>query len=170
MIPTRRRLLLVALALWAPAVRAQRRELLISVRRDPPEDTARSADTPSNAYVVRTRPWTETIRAVEGEAATLHLNAPIALSFRRYAVGGRGVDEVGGTVRFEALTRFAVRATVSADVVTLDIAPDEEFVFGASARLAQTVQGRLGEWIAIGGAAAPAGRGVWLRVQLGAAR
>jgi hypothetical protein len=140
------------------------------VRRDPPEDDARSTDTASNAYIVRTRRWTETIRAVEGEPATLYLNAPIALSFRRYTFGPRGVDEVGGTLQYEAMTRFAVRATVSGDVVTLEVAPDDESIAAASARLAQTVQGRLGDWIAVGGPDSRAGRGVWLKVQVGAAR
>jgi hypothetical protein len=165
-----RRHLLLAFVLLPLGVRAQPRELLISVRREAPhDDTARQSER-RNAYAVRTQPVTETIRVAEGGRATIYFDAAIPMTFRRFTVGPHGVDEVGGTVRYEALTRFVVRPTVSGEFVTLEVAPDDESILGESARLVHTARGRLGEWIAIGGADVRAGRGVWLKVQAGAAR
>jgi hypothetical protein len=60
-----------------------------------------------------------------------------------------------GTVYYDAVTGFHVRPTLAGDVVTLDLAPEQSTVTVRGVERAQvstTVQGRLGEWIAVGGA------------------
>lgn len=163
-----RRRLLLALALAPLALRAQARELRLSIRQDPPHDRPSPA-AESNARVVRTRPVIETIRVREGERALVALPTAIPMTFRRFALGAASVDEVRGTVHYEALARFAVRATVGSAGVTLELAPQDAAMFAESARVMRTLQGRVGEWIEVGDAVGSA-VGVWLRVEIAAPR
>ncbi len=179
------------------------RQLVISVRQDRAADeTQRSVGADgsvtitnrrvtgnvqvdgSNSRTLSTRDATQTIRVVEGGRAWIAMGTAIPLTFRQYAVTQQGLTELLGTVYYDAVTGFNVRPTLAGDVVTLEIAPEQSTVTVRGidrAQVSTTVQGRLGEWIAVGGAdvredRSSSGvlssgqavernrRGVWLRV------
>lgn len=185
------------------------RELLITVRQDREEERGErsiGADgsvtisnrrvygnvdvTVSDARTIGTRSAEQRIRVVEGGRARIAIGTAIPMDFRQFVVTPQGLTEVRGTVYHDAVTGFYVRPQVAGDVVTVEVEPEQAEVVGAAmerSRLATTVRGRLGEWIAVGGAdvrdtAQTSGmlastqreegsrRGVWLKVEeIGAA-
>ncbi len=138
----------------------------------------------ADARTVGTAEATQTIRVLEGGRAYIAIGTSIPLTFRRWVVDANGVTEARGTVFYDAVTGFHVRPQLAGDVVTLELAPEQASFSGGPlerAQLATTVRGRLGEWIAVGGAdmradagasgagsaansAQSAQRGVWLKV------
>lgn len=102
-----------------------------------------------------TRAATQSVRVLEGRRASLAIGSAIPFTFRQWAVTPQGLTELAGTTYYEAVTGFSVRPHVSGDVVTLELSPeDARFTGSGSERsaLMTTVQGRLGEWIPLGGA------------------
>lgn len=209
-----RRAVLALFALAAGAARAQRaapRWFTITVRQDrPPPDRvntptrhgavvvdSRSGAAPARSEgsrVMQTAPSVQNVRVQEGGRTLIQFETAVPMTFRRFSLGTNRVDEVRGTVTYDALVQFVVRPRVTGGTVTLDLEPQDGSVLTDSSergRLSKTVQGRLGEWIAVGDAdlrdqdAAPhaslAGtarartlpqtdqRGVWLKVELEAA-
>jgi type II secretory pathway component GspD/PulD (secretin) len=181
------------------------RQLIISLRQDrAAEETQRSIGANGSVTITNRRVYgnaqveannsrslsttdaTQTIRVVEGGRAWIAMGTAIPLTFRQFVVTNQGLSEPIGTIYYEAVTGFHVRPTLAGDVVTLDIAPEQSTVTVRGlerAQLSTTVQGRLGEWIAVGGAdvredRSTSGtlqssrgternqRGVWLRVDL----
>ncbi|MGE5336733.1 MAG: secretin N-terminal domain-containing protein [Gemmatimonadota bacterium] len=179
------------------------RQLVITVRQDRAEESATrivGADgsvtlstrhiggsvgaAASDARTVGTAGVTQTIRVLEGGRAYVAIGTSIPLTFRRWSVEANGVTEARGTVFYEAVTGFHVRPQLAGDVVTLELAPEQASFSGGpleSAQISTTVRGRLGEWIAVGGADTRADggaggigsatsstqsvqRGVWLKV------
>jgi hypothetical protein len=98
----------------------------------------------------------------------------------------QGVTEVRGTAYYDAVTGFHARPTLAGGEVTLELSPEQSTVVAGAidrAQLSTTVRGRLGEWIAVGGAdssreaqasgtlgtdraAQSASRGAWVKVEL----
>jgi hypothetical protein len=131
-----------------------------------------------------TRRIGQRIRVLEGSRATISLGVAIPFTFNQWVAGPQGLTEVQATTFYEAVTAVAVRPTLAGDVVTLDLAPTDMALAPQGierAQLMTRVQGRLGEWIAVGGAdlresarrdgvlsrdarAASSQRGVWVRV------
>jgi hypothetical protein len=131
-----------------------------------------------------TRRVGQRIRVLEGGRATISLGVAIPFTFNQWVAGPQGLTEVQATTFYEAVTAVAVRPTLAGDVVTLDLAPTDMALAPQGierAQLMTRVQGRLGEWIAVGGAdlresarrdgvlardarAASSQRGVWVRV------
>lgn len=144
----------------------------------------------SDTRTTGTRSAEQRIRVLEGGRAYIAIGTAIPMSFRRFVVTPQGATEVRGTVTYDAVTGFHAQPQIAGDMVTIELAPEQsEIVAGAveRAQLATTVRGRLGEWIAVGGAdvrgESQAGgmlssgrraetnrRGVWLKVEeIGAA-
>lgn len=139
----------------------------------------------SNARSTGTRAATQTIRVTEGGRATIAIGTAIPFTFRQWAVTPQGLTELRGNTWFEAVTGFAVRPRLAGDLVTLELAPEDAQFTGGGAeqmQLMTTVQGRLGEWIALGGAdlrgdsrergiasiderSAASRRGLWVKVE-----
>ncbi|MCS7102059.1 MAG: hypothetical protein NZL99_10225 [Burkholderiaceae bacterium] len=179
------------------------RELLITVRQeraDDREERRLSADggvivstrrvegnvtvEADNARTVGTGRSEQRIRVMEGARAYIALGIAVPLTFRRYLVTPQGLTAVDGTVYYEAVTGFHATPRIAGELVTLELAPVQtELAAGVveSTRLQTSVQGRLGEWIAVGDADArsetrasgllserartqAAQRGVWLKV------
>jgi hypothetical protein len=131
-----------------------------------------------------TRRVGQRIRVLEGGRATISLGVAIPFTFNQWVAGPQGLTEVQATTFYEAVTAVAVRPTLAGDVVTLDLAPTDMALAPQGierAQLMTRVQGRLGEWIAVGGAdlresarrdgvlardarAVSSQRGVWVRV------
>jgi hypothetical protein len=97
----------------------------------------------------------QTSRVTEGGRAWIAMGTAVPLTFRRLATTPQGLTEVVGTVYYEAVTGFFVRPQLAGEQVTLDLEPEQS---SATVRglersaLSTRVQGRLGEWIAVGGA------------------
>lgn len=124
------------------------------------------------------------IRVLEGGRAYIAIGTAIPMSFRQFVITPQGLTEVRGTVYYDAVTGFYAQPQIAGDMVTVELAPEQsEIVAGAveRAQLSTTVRGRLGEWIAVGGAEArdesqsggalasaqraqTSRRGVWLKV------
>lgn len=139
----------------------------------------------SDARTTGTHGAEQRIRVLEGGRAYVAIGTAIPMSFRQFVITPQGLTEVRGTVHYDAVTGFHARAQVAGDLVTVELAPEQsEIVAGAveRAQLSTTVRGRLGEWIAVGGAEARADvrtsgafasaqraetsrRGVWLKVE-----
>lgn len=125
-----------------------------------------------------------TIRVLEGGRAYIAIGAAIPLTFRRWVLNTQEITEAQGTVYYEAVTGFYARPQLAGDLVTIELAPEQATLTSGGperARLVTTVRGRLGEWIAVGGAdgrdearstgslstadrSAASQRGVWLKV------
>jgi hypothetical protein len=185
----------------------QPRWLTLAVRQDPPPILSpdarkphgpatvdsRSASAARNdgaAWSTRAQSSEQTIRVLEGSRAAIRFQAAVPMTFRRFLFGHQAVEEARGVVTYDALVQFLVRPRLAGDAVTLEIEPQEDTVFvesGERWRLSNTARGRLGDWIAVGGAElrsennvvqAPDGtlqaqtrpatdqRGVWLKVDL----
>jgi len=182
------------------------RWLTISLREDRPRASPREKTVPNgavtvdsrgmdpdpkdNARIVGTRARESTVRVLDGERVPIQMQAAVPMTFRHFVAGKDGVDEIRGTVTYDAIVQFVVRPRVAGKTVTLEIEPQDPTLMAERQereRMSLTVNGRLGEWIAVGGAdlrdegeasSATTGtvraqtrpvtnqRGVWLRVEL----
>jgi hypothetical protein len=153
------------------------RQLLITVRQDRAEERAQdNASTSgtvivssrrgvtgnatveaSNSRTVGTRNTGQTLRVMEGGRAMISIGVALPFTFKQYvpAQKGGGLTETQATAFYEAVTGFAVRPTLAGNVVTLELSPVDAVVTAQGVERAQLmtrVQGRLGEWIALGDA------------------
>jgi hypothetical protein len=148
------------------------RWLILAVRQDPPTvlssetrkphgsttTDSRSASAARNdggAWSTRAQSSEQTIRVLEGTRAVIQFETAVPMTFRRFVFGHQRVDELGGIVTYDAVVQFLVRPRLVGDVVTLEIEPQEDPVLmesGERWRLSTTARGRLGDWIAVGGA------------------
>lgn len=139
----------------------------------------------ADTRTVGTADATQTIRVLEGGRAFIAIGTAIPLTFRRWVVDQNGVTEARDTVYYDAVTGFHARPQLAGDAVVIEIAPEQSALAGNAverAQLSTTVRGRLGEWIAVGGAdardearstgiagtsssAQSTQRGVWLKVE-----
>lgn len=108
-----------------------------------------------NSRSTATRSVDQSIRVVEGGRATIVFGSALPFTFRHYLATAQGLTAIDGTTFIEAVTRFAVRPLLAGDAVTLELSP-QDATFTARgierAQLMTRVQGRLGEWIALGDA------------------
>jgi len=173
----RRRALLAALAMATGRVLAQDaqrppRWLTIAVRQDRPARVFESVRMPNaavvtdsrsasasasndGAYVTRARASEQSVRVLESGRALIQFDAAVPMTFRHYALGKPGVNELLGLVSYDALVQFIVSPRVTGTAVTLEIEPQDGAILtesGERGRLLMTAHGRLGEWIAVGGA------------------
>ena len=206
----RRRALLALAATLAERATAQGspgpRWLRITVRQDRPRSSIQERAVPNgavtidsrgtdpdptdNAQVVGTRASGSTVRVLDGARVPIQMQAAVSMTFRHFVAGKDGIDEVRGTVTYDAVVQFLARPRVAGKTVTLEIEPQDPTLIADKQereRTSLTVQGRLGEWIAVGGAdlreeaEAPSTstgtvhaetrpvtnqRGVWLKVEL----
>jgi hypothetical protein len=142
---------------------------------------------PHGERVVGTRRAEQRIRVLEGGRALIAIGVAIPFTFNHWLLTPQGLTEVQATSFYEAVTGFAVRPLLAGDIVTLELEPTDVALGPRGleqTRLMTRVQGRLGEWIALGGAdleaQARAGalgaaranvrRGVWVRVEKAGAR
>lgn len=173
-------------------VDTQQRRIDGSVVIDSRASSARIGIGAGNEHGVGTRAATQTIQVLEGGRALISFGVAIPFTFRRYLLdaGGGAATEFAGTAFYEAVTGFAVRPLLNGDQVTLELAPVDATITARGVERSQLltrVQGRLGEWIALGdadlreqaqtsGAGADAHslrasqRGVWVRVEATEAR
>jgi hypothetical protein len=132
-----------------------------------------------------TRRVGQSVRVIEGGRASIAFGVAIPFSFNQWVVTRQGRTEVVAATTYDAVTGFAVRPLVAGEVVTLELSPTDAIVTAQGVERSQLmtrVQGRLGEWIALGGAdlaeharrdgvfasdarAASSQRGVWVRVE-----
>jgi len=187
------------------------RQLLITVRQDRAEERTQDSVSgsggvivssrrgvsgnatveASNSRAVGTRNTGQTLRVMEGGRAMISIGVAIPFTFKQYVPNpkGGGLTETQATSFYEAVTGFAVRPTLAGNVVTLELSPVDAVVTPQGVERAQLmtrVQGRLGEWIALGDAdlreqsrrAGASGvgtqsmssqRGVWVKVEDAAA-
>ncbi len=109
----------------------------------------------SDARTTATQTAEQRIRVLEGGRAYIAIGTAIPMSFRQFVITPQGLTELRGAVYYDAVTGFHARPQVAGDMVTIELAPEQsEIVAGAveRAQLSTTVRGRLGEWIAVGGA------------------
>jgi len=175
--PPRRRALLAVLAMVTGHALAQDahrppRWLTIAVRQDRPPVVAENARTPNAAvvtdsrsaststsndaaHVTRARSSEQSVRVLEGARALIQFDAAVPMTFRHFAIGKPDVDELRGVVSYDALVQFIVSPRLAGTAVTLEIEPQHASILtesGERGRLLMTARGRLGEWIAVGGA------------------
>jgi hypothetical protein len=132
-----------------------------------------------------TRRVGQSVRVIEGGRAAIGIGVAIPFSFNQWVASAQGLTEVVATTTYEAVTGFAVRPLLAGEVVTLELSPTDATITPQGierAQLMTRVQGRLGEWIALGGAdlaeqarrggvlssdarSASSQRGVWVRVE-----
>lgn len=94
------------------------------------------------------------IQVLEGGQASLSLATAVPFTFHHWLPrpGGAWIQSEH-TVYYEAVSGFSVRPTLAGELVTLEIAPQSHSgspINGTTLRLATQVQGRLGQWIALG--------------------
>jgi hypothetical protein len=182
------------------------RWLTIAVRLDRPPAFAGEATLPNGqvvtdsraavapadngaARVTTARSSEQLIRVQEDAYAPLRFETAVPMTFRHFAIGARGVEEVRGTITYDSMVDYVVRPRLIGTAVSLEIEPQDNTLLtdrGQRGRLSLTAQGRLGDWIAVGGAdlrsddetASTSGtlqartqpvtnqRGVWLKVEL----
>jgi hypothetical protein len=172
----RRRALGVVAALATARVFAQQsprpRMLRITVRRNPPAVSASPQHKPHGPAVVDSRadaagtssggarvtsmaPTEQILKVREGSRTLLQFEAAVPMTFKHFAIGTSGVEEVRGVVSYDTLVDFVLRPSVVGTNVTVELEPREGSVLTDAAergRLATSARGRLGEWIAVGGA------------------
>lgn len=180
------------------------RQLVISVRQDREgESASRSIGADGSVTTTNRRVYgnvnieandtrttgtsgaSQTIRVLEGARAFIAIGTAIPMTFRQFVTTPHGLTEVRGTVLHEAVTGFHAQPQIAGDQVTIELAPEQTTLTASGperAQLSTTVRGRLGEWIAVGGAdlrgdsqssgilssgqqSASQSRGVWLRVE-----
>ncbi|MBU0750728.1 MAG: hypothetical protein KJ787_00320 [Gammaproteobacteria bacterium] len=98
------------------------------------------------------------VQTVEGGRAFINVGQSVLLPLRQVVLTPAGAVLTESVVQYDIGTGFHAEPRVVGDSVTLDISPrhDTPGVVAGSAnvqRLSTTVTGRLGEWIALGGAA-----------------
>ncbi|MBT0961363.1 secretin N-terminal domain-containing protein [Denitromonas iodatirespirans] len=104
------------------------------------------------------RSGTQFVETRDGGAATLFVGTSVPLAFHQVFVRPDGVRVVRGTVYQDVGEGVLVRPTVVGQRVRLVLSPESSRQAGDGRidvmRLETTVEGRLGEWIAVGGASA----------------
>jgi hypothetical protein len=150
--------------------------------------SASASNARDGSTVIRTASSDQMLRVREGEPALIQFEAAVPMRFRHFEAGKGGVDAVRGVVTYDAVRSFAMRTRVRGNAVRIDIEPQDAQPFDATDRTkgAPSVQGQLGDWIAVGGAdargegnptttdgslraqtrPATSQRGVWLKVEL----
>jgi hypothetical protein len=183
------------------------RQLLITVRQDRASDETQQGLRADGSVVIDSRRGAsggvtiesrnsrtttsrnvgQSIRVLEGGRATIDIGTAIPFTFRQYVAGPQGLTALDTTTFIEAVSGFAVRPLLAGDVVTLELAPVDVTISARGgalerAQLMTRVQGRLGEWIAVGDAdlreqaqrsgsagsearLASTTRGVWVKVE-----
>jgi hypothetical protein len=181
------------------------RQLVITVRQDLVDERSRAVRGADGSLVVGTRGVDGTARLQagdarsvttqgaeqrvlvrEGSSAYIAIGTAMPMTFRQWVATPQGVTEVRGTAYYDAVTGFHARPTLAGGEVTLELSPEQSTVVAGAidrAQLSTTVRGRLGEWIAVGGAdssreaqasgtlgtdraAQSASRGAWVKVEL----
>jgi len=132
-----------------------------------------------------TRSAGQMLRVVEGGRAVIEIGTAIPFTFKQYVPAAGSLTELPATSFYEAVTGFTVRPLLAGEVVTLELSPADATITARGierAQLMTRVQGRLGEWIAVGGAdlveqarrggiaasdarSAASQRGVWVKVE-----
>jgi hypothetical protein len=145
------------------------------------EATARAG----NSRSVSTQDAMQQVRVLEGASAYIEVGTAVPMTFRQWVATPQGLTEVFGTAHVDAVTGFYARPQLAGDEVTLELSPAQSTIAASGfdrAQLQTTVRGRLGEWIAVGGAelrresqrngmlgtdlqSQSASRGVWLMVE-----
>lgn len=180
------------------------RQLLITVRQDLADEQRRDVRGADGSVVLGTRGIdaeaavqagssrrrstqgaVQRIRVLEGASAHIEVGTAIPMTFRQWVATPQGLTEVFGTAHYDAVTGFYARPYLAGDEVTLQLSPVQSTIAADGidrAQLSTTVRGRLGEWIAVGGAdlrsesqhtgtlgsdlqTQSAARGVWLKVE-----
>lgn len=138
-----------------------------------------------NSRTTATRNLGQTVRVTEGGRALIAFGVAIPFTFRQYVATAQGLTEIAATSYYEAVTGFAVRPLLAGEVVTLELSPTDVQLGprGPERTLLMTrMQGRLGQWIALGDAdlaeqarrgaiaatdarSAASQRGVWAKVE-----
>jgi hypothetical protein len=137
-----------------------------------------------NSRSTAARSIDQSIRVLEGGRATIAFGSAVPFTFRHYVATAQGLTAVDATTYVEAVTQFAVRPLLAGEVVTLELSPQDATITAQGIermQLMTRVQGRLGEWIALGDAdlreqaqrdgvlssdsrTTSASRGVWVKV------
>jgi hypothetical protein len=95
------------------------------------------------------------LRAVEGRPAQIHVGREVPVPQAVVVPGPAGPEVARGSVYQEADTGFSVTPWLSGDFVTLEIRTRGDRIDDAGRvdyqQLKATVNGRLGEWISLGG-------------------
>jgi hypothetical protein len=180
------------------------RQLLITVRQDRASEQSehtRAADgsvvidsrrsrgsitlEAGNSRSTAARSVDQSIRVLEGGRATIAFGSAVPFTFRHYVATAQGLTAVDATTYVEAVTQFAVRPLLAGEVVTLELSPQGATMTAQGIermQLMTRVQGRLGEWIALGDAdlreqarrdgtlssdarATSTSRGAWVKVE-----
>ena len=138
-----------------------------------------------NSRTTATRSVGQTVRVMEGTRALIAFGVAIPFTFRQYAVTAQGLTEIAATSYYEAVSGFAVRPLLAGESVTLELSPADAQLGprGPERTLLMTrVQGRLGQWLALGDAdlseqaqrgaiaatdarSGASQRGVWVKVE-----
>ncbi len=104
------------------------------------------------------RDSTQFIETRDGGTATLFVGSSVPLAFRQVFIQADGVRVVRGTTYRDVGQGVAVRPSVLGQRVRLVLSPEASALASDGQievmRLETEVEGRLGEWIAIGGASA----------------
>ena len=138
-----------------------------------------------NSRSTAARSVDQSIRVLEGGRATIGFGSAVPFTFRHYVATAQGLTAVDATTYVEAVTQFAVRPLLAGEVVTLELSPQDATMTAQGIermQLMTRVQGRLGEWIALGDAdlheqarrdgtlssdarATSTSRGAWVKVE-----
>jgi hypothetical protein len=108
-----------------------------------------------NSRSTAARSIDQSIRVIEGGRATITFGSAVPFTFRHYVATAQGLTAVDATTYVEAVTQFAVRPLLAGEEVTLELSPQDATITAQGIermRLMTRVQGRLGEWIALGDA------------------
>ena len=121
----------------------------------------------SSANVVRGRVYssrgqaddriTQQVQTVEGGRALIQVGYALPIPLHSVVIGPNGAVFSENVVYRDLATGFYAQPVVVGNSVTIEISPQQESLSATtagavrSARLATTVSGRLGEWLALGG-------------------
>jgi len=137
------------------------RRLMITVRHDNRADGGSAGAAGSRVWSTRgsaTDRGSQQVQVVEGGRALIAVGTSFPVPFEEFAVGPLGAAVSRSVVYRDIASGFYARPQLSGERVTLEISPRQESLSRVepgvvhSARLSTTVSGRLGEWIALGGA------------------
>jgi hypothetical protein len=137
------------------------RRLMITVRHDNQADGGSAGAAGSRVWSTRGSAadrGSQQVQVVEGGRALIAVGTSFPVPFEEVAVGPLGAAISRSVVYRDIASGFYARPQLSGENVTLEISPRQESLSRVepgvvhSARLATTVSGRLGEWIALGGA------------------
>ncbi len=143
------------------AVDTAPRRLMITVRHDNQADGGSAGAAGSRVWSTRgsaANRGSQQVQVVEGGRALIEVGTSFPVPFEEIAVGPLGAAVSRSVVYRDIASGFYARPQLSGERVTLEISPRQESLSRVepgvvnSARLATTVSGRLGEWIALGGA------------------